>query len=50
MHPPVEAQATSPEMRSIGIRSRLADATPVTAFVTPGPEVTTTAGTRPLAR
>ena len=33
-----------------GSRSRLAEATPVTALVMPGPAVTTTAGTRPLAR
>ena len=50
MRPPVVAHATSPAMTSIGTRSRLADAIPVTALVMPGPAVTTTAGTRPLAR
>ncbi len=50
MRPPVVAQATSPAMTSMGIRSRLADAMPVTTLVMPGPAVTTTAGIRPLAR
>jgi hypothetical protein len=48
--PPDVAQATSPQMSSIGTPSRCAATTPVTTFVAPGPEVTTTAGTFPVAR
>ena len=48
--PPEDAHATSPQMTSIGTRSRCAETTPVTTLVAPGPAVTTTAGTLPVAR
>ena len=42
--------ATSPHTTKRGMRSRQAAAKPVTTLVIPGPAVTTTTGTRPVAR
>jgi hypothetical protein len=47
---PLVAHATSPAITNIGARSKLAEAIPVIALVAPGPAVTTSAGTRPVAR
>jgi hypothetical protein len=48
--PPLVCQATSPEMTSMGMRDRCAEVTPVTTLVAPGPAVTSTQATWPLAR
>ncbi len=50
IRPPVAAHATSPHTSNIGTRSVNAAVTPVIAFVAPGPAVTSTAATRPVAR
>ena len=47
---PMAAVGTWPVMITIGIESMYAVAMPVTALVTPGPEVTSATPTSPVAR
>jgi hypothetical protein len=47
---PIAGVGTCPVMMTIGIESMYAVAMPVTAFVTPGPEVTSATPTSPVAR
>ncbi len=47
---PIAAVGTWPQMTTIGIESAMQSRTGVTQLVAPGPEVTMTTPTRPLAR
>src|SRR5436190_16246144 len=47
---PIDAVATWPQITTIGIESAVQSRTGVTQFVAPGPDVTITTPTRPLAR
>ena len=47
---PIAGVGTWPEMITMGIESIYAVAMPVTAFVNPGPEVTSATPTSPVAR
>ena len=47
---PIEPVDTCPQITTIGIESAMQSRTGVTQFVAPGPDVTITTPTRPLAR
>ena len=47
---PIEPVGTCPQITTIGIESAMQSRTGVTQFVAPGPDVTITTPTRPLAR
>ena len=47
---PIAAVGTWPQITTIGIESAMQSRTGVTQFVAPGPDVTMTTPTRPLAR
>ena len=47
---PMEPVGTCPQMTTIGVESAMLSRTGVTQFVAPGPEVTMTTPTWPLAR
>ncbi len=47
---PMEPVGTWPQITTIGIESAMQSRTGVTQLVAPGPEVTSTTPTRPLAR
>jgi hypothetical protein len=47
---PIAGVGTWPQMTTIGVESAMQSRTGVTVLVAPGPEVTMTTPTRPLAR